>query len=68
MMSLIVGVMLSAFEITANDLLAAVGMTPESLWQRIQEAAAWAIPNIILGALIVVPVWFVIYLFKPPAG
>jgi len=64
--SLIVGVVLSAIDITAADLLSKIGLTPESLWQHIQTGVAWAIPNIILGSLIVVPVWIVIYLFRPP--
>ncbi|MEP0232888.1 DUF6460 domain-containing protein [Roseibium sp.] len=64
--SLIVGVVLSAIDITAADLLSKIGLTPESLWQHIQTGVTWAIPNIILGSLIVVPVWIVIYLFRPP--
>ncbi|WP_417666476.1 DUF6460 domain-containing protein [Roseibium sp.] len=68
MMSLIVGVVLSAVDITAADLLAKLGLTPESLWEHVQKGVAWAIPNIILGSLIVVPVWIVIYLFRPPRG
>jgi hypothetical protein len=27
----------------------------------------WALPNLLLGSLIIVPVWFVIYLLRPPA-
>ncbi|NVK33900.1 MAG: hypothetical protein HWE23_05425 [Rhodobacteraceae bacterium] len=64
--SLIVGVILSALNITATDVLANIGLTPESLWQYIVDGVQWATPNIILGALIVIPVWIVIYLFKPP--
>ena len=26
----------------------------------------WALPNLMLGALVIVPVWFVVYLFRPP--
>jgi hypothetical protein len=26
----------------------------------------WALPNLTLGALVIMPVWFVIYLFRPP--
>lgn len=64
--SLFLGAVLSLFEITAADLLANVGMTPESVWEQASRAIDWAIPNIILGSLIVVPVWIVIYLFRPP--
>lgn len=64
--SLILGAGLSLFDITAADLLSKVGMTPESVWEQASRAIEWAIPNIILGSLIVVPVWIVIYLFRPP--
>lgn len=64
--SLITGAVLSEFDISAADLLANVGMTPEELWTHLQTAVSWAIPNIILGSLIIVPVWIVIYLFRPP--
>ena len=63
---LIVGATLSALNISAADLLAQVGMTPEQIWAYLQLALAWAIPNIILGSLIVLPIWIVIYLFRPP--
>ena len=26
----------------------------------------WALPNLMLGALVIVPFWFVIFLFRPP--
>lgn len=64
--SLIVGAILSALNISAGDLLAEIGLTPEDIWTYLQIAVDWAIPNIILGSLIVVPIWIVIYLFRPP--
>lgn len=64
--SLIVGVILSALQITAHDVLAKIGVTPESLWAYIVSGFHWAIPNIILGSLIVVPVWLCILIFRPP--
>jgi len=37
---------------------------------RLEELAraglAWALPNLLLGALVIVPVWFLLYLFRPP--
>lgn len=64
--SLIVGAGLSFLNVSAADLLGQVGLTPERLWTLVTDAVDWAIPNIILGSLIVVPVWLVIYLFRPP--
>ena len=64
--SLIVGTILAHFGITAEQLLAEVGVTPERIAELARRAFAWALPNLLLGSLIIVPVWFVIYLFRPP--
>jgi hypothetical protein len=31
-----------------------------------RQGFAWALPNLTLGALVIVPIWFVLYLFRPP--
>ena len=31
-----------------------------------QRGIPWALPNPLLGSLIIVPVWFLFYLFRPP--
>jgi len=64
--SLLVGAGLSFINITAEDVLGFVGLSPIQLWIYMLEFRDWAIPNMILGAFIVVPVWLVIYLFRPP--
>ncbi|MEP6281979.1 MAG: DUF6460 domain-containing protein [Nitratireductor sp.] len=32
----------------------------------IERGVAWAIPNIVLGSMVIVPIWLVIYLLRPP--
>ena len=32
-----------------------------------QRGWTWALPNLLLGSLVIVPVWFLLYLFRPPA-
>ncbi|MES0880292.1 DUF6460 domain-containing protein [Roseibium sp. SCP14] len=64
--SLLVGAGLSFVNVTAEDLLASVGLSPLELWIYMLEFRDWAIPNMVLGSFIVVPVWLVIYLFRPP--
>jgi len=66
--SLIVGGILSYLDISAAELLTDLGVTPETVFVLLQKGAEWAIPNIILGSLVIVPVWVVIYLFRPPRG
>ncbi len=66
LVSLITGAGLSAFDITAADILADLGLTPESVLALMERGVAWAIPNIVLGSMVIVPIWLVIYLLRPP--
>ena len=64
--SLIVGSVLAHFGITAELLMKEFGMSFERLEELARRGIAWAVPNVLLGAMIIVPVWFLIYLFRPP--
>lgn len=64
--SLIVGTVLAHFGITADQILKDLGLTPERLSELARQGFAWALPNLLLGSLIIVPVWLVVYLFRPP--
>ena len=66
--SFVVGVLLSFVHITHADILARFGMTPDDFVDHLVRWWAWSIPKIGLGAFIVVPVWLVINLFRPPKG
>lgn len=64
--SLIVGTVLAHFGITADQILKDMGITPERLSELARQGFAWALPNLLLGSLIIVPVWLVVFLFRPP--
>jgi len=64
--SLLVGFVLSAMNITAEQVLNDVGVTPDKILMWLQKGVNWALPNIMLGSIIIVPVWIVVYLFRPP--
>jgi hypothetical protein len=64
--SLIVGTILAHFGITAELLLREFGFTTERLTELGRKAFDWALPNVLLGSLVIVPVWFLVYLFRPP--
>ncbi|GIL02288.1 MAG: hypothetical protein BroJett030_21870 [Alphaproteobacteria bacterium] len=64
--SLITGVILTRLNLSAEQILREVGLTPENVLAWLQRGAAWAVPNIVLGAMVIVPVWIVVYLFRPP--
>ena len=64
--SLIVGTILAHFGITADQILRDFGLTPERIAELMRQGFAWALPNLLLGALIIVPVWLLVLLFRPP--
>ena len=64
--SLVLGAVLAHFGVTAEKLLGALGLTPEQAVDLTRRGIEWAIPHISLGALVIVPVWLVVYLFRPP--
>lgn len=66
--SLATGAGLSAFDVTAADILARIGMTPERALELAQQGLQWALPNLLLGSMIIVPIWIVVYLLRPPRG
>ena len=64
--SLVVGTILAHFGITAEQLMREFGLNAERLQDYAQKGFAWAWPNVLLGAMIIIPIWFVAYLFRPP--
>jgi hypothetical protein len=63
---LIVGTILGHFGMTAETLHREVGLTPDRIAELARQGWNWALPNLLLGSMIIVPVWFVVYLFRPP--
>ena len=66
--SLLCGAVLSAFDMSAAEILARVGMTPERIAELARDALAWALPNMVLGSMIIVPLWAIAYMLRPPRG
>jgi Domain of unknown function (DUF6460) len=64
--SLIVGTILAHFGLSTNELMKAAGLSTERIEELAREGLAWALPNLLLGALVIVPIWFLFYLFRPP--
>ena len=54
--------------LSAEAILARVGLTPDKLLALFERGIQWAIPNIILGSMVILPVWAVVYLLRPPRG
>lgn len=66
--SLITGVILAKLNLSAEQILLEVGLTPGRVMEYAESGIRWAIPNIVLGSVVVLPVWLLIYLFRPPRG
>jgi len=64
--SLIVGTILAHFGITFDVLMNEFGISAERVESLFRRGVAWVVPNIALGSLIIVPVWFLAYILRPP--
>lgn len=64
--SLIVGAILAHFGITIDMLMRDAGFSPERVEELARKGVAWALPNMVLGAVIIVPVWFIAFILRPP--
>ena len=64
--SLLVGAALHALNFSAEDVLNNIGLTPDKVLELMQKGWKWALPNIMLGSLVILPLWFVVALLRPP--
>ena len=64
--SLVLGAIMAHFGITVDQLMQKTGLTAERIEDYARRGFAWAWPNVLLGSLVIVPIWFLLYLFLPP--
>jgi hypothetical protein len=64
--SLIVGTILDHFGIRTSELIKTAGLSPDRIEELARQGVAWVLPNLLLGSLVIVPVWFLFYIFRPP--
>jgi hypothetical protein len=64
--SLIVGTILAHFGITIDMLMREAGLSGERVIELLRRGLEWALPNMLLGALIILPIWILAYLLRPP--
>ncbi len=60
---LVVGLLLAALGVTPSDLLSKVSGFAQGLWAGAQDLLGWAGSYMLLGALVVLPIWLVRYLW-----
>jgi hypothetical protein len=64
--SLIVETVLAHFGISTSQLIQSAGLSPERIEDLARDGISWALPNLLLGSLVIIPIWFVIFLLRPP--
>ena len=42
------------------------GLSADRIEDYARKGLAWVWPNVLLGALVIVPIWFLVYLLRPP--
>ncbi len=63
--SLFVGVALSYFNVTPEQIFSNFGLDSQNVKDGLRRALVWAVPHIALGAVVILPVWIIFYLFRP---
>lgn len=64
--SLLAGSLLSLFGITPRAALESLGLTADDLHNAMVAGFAWAAPRMLMGAVVILPIWLVTYLMMPP--
>ena len=66
--SLVTGVVLNKLDLSAEEILGELGLTPDNVLAWVEGSVIWAVPHLVLGSMVIVPVWLIVYLFRPPRG
>jgi hypothetical protein len=66
--SLIVGTVLTHFGITIDQIMREAGLSQQRVMELAERGVSWALPNLLLGLLVIVPMWFLVYIFRPPGA
>lgn len=62
--SLLVGMALALFDITPQSLLENLGSTVIEIYRLVLRFFRWALEYILIGAVVVLPIWLVLYLVR----
>ncbi|MBT6096729.1 MAG: hypothetical protein HOH04_17725 [Rhodospirillaceae bacterium] len=59
--SFVIGLLLSFFDIDPAQLLKNFGATAEKIFEIVADIIEWGVKYVLLGAVVVVPIWLVIF-------
>jgi len=62
--SLLLGLLLSFFSVNPRNLLKGLGDTALQIFDIVASMMAWAVDYILIGAIVVVPVWLVMVAWR----
>lgn len=62
--SLVVGFVISFFGLTPQSVLQALGSTVRDVFEAVLNLFRWAFEYILIGAVVVVPIWLVFFLLR----
>ena len=68
LVSILVGVVLSALGLDPFDIVRSIQKLIESIWNLGFDAFRWLWRYLLLGAVIVVPIWLLMRIFNAPRG
>jgi Na+/H+-dicarboxylate symporter len=59
--SFLIGLLVSFFDINPKELLANFGETVQDIFAIVADIIEWAVQYILLGAVVVVPIWLIFF-------
>lgn len=68
LVSILVGVILSAIGLDPFDIVRSVERLIRTIWDMGFDAVRWLWRYFLLGAVIVIPIWFIMRLLNAPRG
>ena len=68
LISILVGVVLSAFGLDPFDIVRSIRHLVENIWNMGFDAVRWLWRYFLLGAVLVIPIWIVVRLVNAPRG
>jgi hypothetical protein len=64
--SLVVGSIMAHFGVTPDVVMRESGLSQDRVADLARRGFEWALPNLVLGSMVIVPIWFLVFLFRPP--
>ena len=68
LVSILVGVVLSALGLDPFDIVRSLERLAQSIWSMGFDAIRWVWRYLLLGAVIVIPIWLILRLINAPRG